>query len=71
MRNFICVLCLTGLLMSCSNRQVYESVKANQQNQCDLLQLEQREECLKHLPPAYNDYERNRKALEKEQMERK
>ena len=51
--------------MACSNRQVYEVMKTKQQNQCNLLQTVERDECLKHLPPAYNDYERERQKLEK------
>lgn len=52
--------------LGCTNEQIYHGVQANQRNECDKLQLSQREECLKRLPPAdYRDYKRERQKLEK------
>lgn len=62
MRYLLLILSVT-VLIACSNRQVYEASQTSQKNQCDLLQLGEREECLKHLPPAYSDYERERQKI--------
>jgi hypothetical protein len=57
---------IIALLSGCTNEQIYHGAQANQRNECDKLQLSQREECLKHLAPAdYRDYERERQKLEK------
>jgi type III secretory pathway lipoprotein EscJ len=61
---FLSALMLT--CVGCTSEHIYQGVQANQRNECDKLQLSQREECLKRLPPAdYRNYERERQALEK------
>lgn len=54
-------------LCACSNQQVYDSLKAAQKNECDLLPWAQREECLKQLRPDYREYERERQKIEQKQ----
>ena len=66
--------CLKGLvivvmgmagLVGCTNEQVYDSVQTNQRNECEKLQLSQRDDCLKRLGPNYDTYEHQRDELNK------
>jgi hypothetical protein len=66
MRYLLAIVLLGTQLVACTNRQIYESVNTSQKNECDLLQGVQREECLKHLPPTYTEYERERQKLKKQ-----
>ena len=50
-------------LGACSNQQVYNNVQVNQKNECEKLQLTQRQDCLNKLSPDYNEYEAERKKL--------
>lgn len=54
------------LLCGCTSEQVYHGMQASQRNECDKLQLSERDDCLKRLAPDdYREYERQRKTLEK------
>ncbi len=57
-----CSLCL--LLAGCSNRQIYESVQADQRRKCQLLPETQIEECLQRHSQTYREYLREKRAIE-------
>jgi len=66
LNNNLAVLAIIVFISGCTNEQVYHSVQANQRNECEKLQLNQREDCLKRLAPEdYRDYQRERQQLEK------
>jgi hypothetical protein len=50
-------------LCSCTSKEVYNSVQANQRNECDKLQPVQRQECLTRFELDYEKYEQERKKL--------
>jgi hypothetical protein len=54
-------------LSSCTARDVYNSLQASQEMECDKLQTVQRQECLNRLAPNYDKYEEERKKLLKKQ----
>lgn len=63
------VVTLTALLAinttACSNRAVYETIQANNRLDCQKLPLSQQEECMRQANKSYEDYERERKEVEK------
>ncbi len=64
--NSLVVLVMIMFIGGCTNEQIYHSVQASQRNECERLQLNQREDCLKRLTPEdYRAYERERQKLEK------
>jgi hypothetical protein len=50
-------------LCSCTSKEVYNSVQANQRYECNKLQTVQRQECLQRLEPSHEKYEEERKKL--------
>jgi hypothetical protein len=54
---------LALLLIACSNRQVYTAVQQNQQLQCSKLPQDRYEECVREIDESYDDYEREREEL--------
>jgi len=61
------VLASMSLLLTtgCSSHQVFESIKARNQNECYTLPESQREECLDVADISYEEYNRQRKEVEK------
>lgn len=62
----VLIMSLGMSIAACSNRQVYDSVQANNRLECQKLPLSQQEECLQKANKSYDEYERERKELEKE-----
>ena len=52
-------------ISACTSHEVYDAVQTTQRNECERLQLTQREDCLKRLSPDYKEYERERQKLHK------
>ncbi len=47
---------LAGLIQGCSNRQLYEAIQDNRQQDCELLPPPQDEECLAAYGESYDSY---------------
>ncbi|MGI9296131.1 MAG: hypothetical protein ACR2PS_19275 [Pseudomonadales bacterium] len=66
MKRSIVLITLLGVSMAaCSNRAVYENIQAHNRLECQKLPLSQQEECLQQADKSYDEYERERKELEK------
>jgi len=59
-----------GLLSGCTTRQAYDNIQADQQRQCAKLPEIHRKECLGRLSTPFEDYDRERRALEQEGVDR-
>lgn len=57
-----CVFLVLLMLTGCSNRQVYEAIRANRMQQCQALQGAARERCMKPYDKSYDEYQRERRA---------
>lgn len=55
---------LVVLLVGCTNQQYYEGIQVNRRNECLKLPIPQREECFARYNMSYDQYERERQALE-------
>lgn len=51
-------------LGACSNQQVYEAVQRNQRLECQKIPLPQQDECMEQNSESYEEYRRNREALD-------
>lgn len=58
--------CSILLFTACSNRAVYESVRLNQQNECQKLPPGEYEKCMEQHEMDYDDYQRERERVLKE-----
>ena len=54
------MLLLAGLLVACSNQQIYRAVQDNQRLECSKLPQTQFEQCMAELEWDYEDYIRER-----------
>lgn len=43
-------------LYGCSNRQMYEAIQENRQQECNLLPVSQYEDCMKKYEESYDSY---------------
>ncbi|MGI9285498.1 MAG: hypothetical protein ACR2P1_08910 [Pseudomonadales bacterium] len=64
--SIVLVTLLTISTAACSNRAVYENIQAKNRLDCQKLPLSQQEECLQGSNKSYEEYERERQELEKE-----
>lgn len=53
-------------LAACTNKEVYESVRSNRLNDCQYLTEPERERCMERYDKTYDEYEREREAILKE-----
>lgn len=51
------------LLISCSNKQIYNSIQENRRTECGKLLLNQYKECMRNYSTTYEEYERERQAF--------
>lgn len=60
-------LVVTAMLPACSNKDVYQAIQNNQEMECQKLPATAREECLRDLSGPYEDYERDRQSVLKDE----
>ena len=58
---FFVILLMVFLSAGCSNRQLYDAIRANQKNECMKLPQTQYDECMKKAYKSYDEYEKARK----------
>jgi hypothetical protein len=54
---------LSLLLMGCSNQQIYTAVQENRRVECSKLPQVQFEKCMSEYNTSYDEYERQRQAV--------
>lgn len=59
-------LLLAGLVVACSNQQLYTAVQERERQECAKLPQVQYEECMKEIEGSYDDYAREREELKRE-----
>lgn len=63
----LCLLAAMPLLLpACTAQTAYEELKRSNTYECNRLPPNQREDCLKHLPPDYETYQREREEILRE-----
>lgn len=64
MKHNIILITLLGVSMAaCSNRYVYETIRANNRLDCQKVPVAQQEECQRQASKRYDEYERERQEL--------
>jgi hypothetical protein len=63
MKIIVTAILLSLLMSSCSNRGIYEGLRASSRFDCGRLPVSQYEECLERASKSYDQYERERQAL--------
>jgi hypothetical protein len=61
---------LSLLLMGCSNQQIYTAVQENRRVECSKLPQVQFEKCMSEYKTSYEEYERQRQAVIKNESAR-
>ncbi|MFK8047283.1 MAG: hypothetical protein AB8B81_02495 [Halioglobus sp.] len=61
------LICIPIFLSACSNKQIYDNIQDNQRLECSKLPQQQYEDCMKDYDTSYEEYQRDRQDLEKEQ----
>lgn len=63
---YILVAALLASVAACSNEQVYSAVQQNRQLECSKLPQPEYEECMRETGMSYDEYERKRQELLKD-----
>ncbi|HAN29038.1 MAG TPA: hypothetical protein DD808_06845 [Halieaceae bacterium] len=63
---YIFVAALLASVAACSNEQVYSAVQQNRQLECSKLPQPEYEECMRETGMSYDEYERKRQELLKD-----
>ena len=66
---WIVMLVASWLVQACSQQQVYDAIQQNRQLECQKLPGTQYEECMKQYSEPYEEYERERQELLREEAE--
>ena len=65
MLRFVVVLLVGCAIFGCTNRGMYESIQMSQKRECDPLPPAEYERCIEQYEKDYDEYQRDREALEK------
>jgi len=55
------------LIIGCNSQQVFEGIKARNQNECYTLPESQQQECLEAADVSFEEYQRQRKEVKEQQ----
>lgn len=62
----ISTIIIVFLLFGCSNKKIYEAVQYNQKQECRKLPYPQQSECVEEHSKSFEEYEKNREDVLKE-----
>jgi len=60
---FLMLMLMLMLIVGCSNRQIYDSIQANQKNECLKQSMLEYEGCMERINKPYDKYEGERQEM--------